>query len=190
MLSSNFFENEDVCSIAKALLGKCLCTYFIHKTIGIITEVEAYSFKEKACHAYQNKQTKRNSMMFEKGGTAYVYLCYGMHPLFNIVTNKKDVAEAILVRRIEPLEGIDIMKKRRNGKDIGSGPGKLTQSLGIELKHNGLKLNTAPIWIEDRGFQINKNVLYLSKRIGIDYAGDDKDLLWRYSIKNTRGMKV
>jgi DNA-3-methyladenine glycosylase len=184
ILSLDFYQQEDVVSIAQALLGKVLVTSFETKTAGIICEVEGYSYKEKACHAYQNRKTKRNANMFEEGGITYVYLCYGLYPLLNIVTHKKGIAEAILIRGLIPLEGIEVMQKRRQfKKDLANGPGKLTQALAIDLSCNGIFLNSSSIWIEDQGINIDKNNIKSSKRIGIDYAGDDKNLLWRHYIE-------
>src|SRR5690606_38577113 len=118
-------------------LGNCI-------TGGMIVETEAYSWKERGCHAYAAKKTPRNEIMFGPGGYAYVYLCYGMHYLFNVVTYQKEVPEAVLIRAIEPLVGIEEMKLRRNIKgnpfNLTSGPGKLTKALGIDKKLNAKSL--------------------------------------------------
>lgn len=153
----------------------------------MIVETEAYSFKEKGCHAYNNLRTPRTEVMFQEGGIAYVYLCYGIHHLFNIVTNKEDKAEAVLIRALEPIEGEPTMIKRLNAKHssrITSGPGKLTKALGIDRMLNEKSLSGNVIWLEDRGMKFAKNLLIKVKRVGIDYAEEDADLLWRFYIKN------
>jgi len=183
-LGKEFYINGEVTDIAKRLLGKYLYVNNEGVTAGIIVETEAYSYKEKACHAYNNRLTQRTSTMFEEGGVAYVYTCYGIHTLFNVVTNKKGIAEAVLIRAIEPLFGLNIMRSRRgNKKDISAGPGKLTQALGISKKHNGVLLTSADIWIES-GISIEDQWIMSSERIGVDYAGEDAKLKWRFFIKN------
>lgn len=174
--------------IARELLGKVLFTKVDGViTAGMIVETEAYSWKERGCHAYGLKKTPRNAVMFEEGGRAYVYLCYGMHHLFNVVTNGRDTAEAVLVRALEPLEGIDIMKLRRNtpvnGFQLTSGPGKLTKALGIGRSFNGKSLLDDEIWIEDSGMKLASRSIVASERIGIDYAGEDARLPWRFTVK-------
>lgn len=186
-LGFDFYQRDDVVTVARELLGKMLYTRTNRLiTAGIIVETEAYSWRERGCHAYGQKKTPRNAVMFKDGGHAYVYLCYGMHHLFNIVTNVEGVAEAVLVRALEPVEGIDIMGKRR-GSSIGpmhltSGPGKLTKSLGIDRTWNGKLLISSDIWIEEMG-PVSKGMIETTKRIGIDYAGEDAKLPWRFSIK-------
>jgi DNA-3-methyladenine glycosylase len=127
--------------------------------------------------------------MFGNGGYAYVYLCYGMHFLFNIVTNRESVPEAVLIRAIEPLQGIDEMVLRRgklvNPFHLTSGPGKLTKALGIDRKLNGKYLADDEVWIEDVGRRIRSTKIEASPRIGIDYAGDDALLPWRFTLKES-----
>lgn len=182
-LSQSFYLNEDVTEVAKLLLGKVLCTKMNGINLsGKIVETEAYSYKEKACHAYQSKNTKRTEVLFDTGGTSYVYLCYGIHNLFNIVTNKQGVAEAVLVRAIEPLENIDVMFEKRGVKkehELTSGPGKLSQALGIDLKLNRAPLSGDDIWIEDRGYAPGQ--IEASPRIGVAYAQEDALLPWRFT---------
>jgi DNA-3-methyladenine glycosylase len=136
------------------------------------------------------KKTQRNSVMFENGGLAYVYLCYGMHNLFNVVTNKTNVAEAVLIRALEPMVGIDEMRLRRGSaihdKQLTSGPGKLTKALGINRTFNGKSLLNGEIWIDDLGAKISSRDIVASPRIGIDYAGEDAALPWRYTLKGNR----
>lgn len=186
-LGFDFYQRDEVVTVARELLGKVLYTRTNRLiTAGIIVETEAYSWCERGCHAYGQKKTPRNAVMFKDGGHAYVYLCYGMHHLFNIVTNAEGVAEAVLVRALEPVEGIDIMGKRR-GSSVGqmhltSGPGKLTKSLGIDRSWNGKLLTSSDIWIEEMG-PVSKGMIETTKRIGIDYAGEDARLPWRFFIK-------
>ena len=184
-LDESFYLREDVVKIAKELLGKILFTRVKGKvTAGMIVETEAYSQKERGCHAYRG-MTERNKVMFGAGGTSYVYLCYGIHHLFNIVTNVKGVADAVLIRAIEPHVGEDHMVRRvrtESAKRIGSGPGKLTKALGIDRSFNGKYLLSHDVWLEDRGIQVSKSKIISSKRVGIDYAGDDALLPWRFTI--------
>ncbi len=189
-LKPSFYQGGDVVQIAKALLGKALHTQIdgLH-TSGIITEVEAYAGRnDKACHANNGIRTKRTEVMYGRGGYAYVYLCYGIHHLFNIVTNAEEMADAVLVRAIQPIRGIEVMQKRRQltttHYKLTSGPGTLTTALGIKTKvHYGMDLQGEQIWIEDAQ-QINDNYIVTSKRIGIDYAEEDALKPWRFYIKD------
>lgn len=187
MLSEAFYQRSNVVTIAKELLGKQLFTNVNGiVTSGIIVETEAYSWKERGCHAYGGKKTERNAIMFDKGGFSYVYLCYGMYNLFNVVTNVEGKAEAVLVRALQPAQGIEHMRERRkvkHDKQLTSGPGKLTQALGITRNHTGKWLQDNELWIED-GELVKKNNVILAKRIGIDYAGKDADLLWRFYLRD------
>jgi DNA-3-methyladenine glycosylase len=191
ILSENFYQRTDVVKIARELLGKVLVTKIAGVvTSGMIVETEAYSWKERGCHAYDGRKTQRNAIMFEKGGYAYVYLCYGMHNLFNVVTNKNGVAEAVLVRTLEPVHGVKEMEMRRgslaNPFHLTSGPGKLTKALGIDRKLNGKFLLDNEVWIEDTGKKISAGNIEASARIGIDYAGEDARLPWRFTIKGSK----
>lgn len=190
-LTESFYERKNVVKIAQELLGKGLFTEADGiLTGGIIVETEAYSWKEKGCHAYGGRKTNRNEIMFGKGGHAYVYLCYGMHNLFNVVTHVDGIAEAVLVRAIEPTVGLDVMKLRRgalkNPFHLTSGPGKLTRALGIDRTFNGKYLLNTDVWIEDLGVIIKNKDIIASKRIGIDYAGEDANLPWRFTIKDNK----
>jgi len=187
-LNKDFYVREDVVSIAKELLGKIICTQINGITsCGIITETEAYAgAKDKASHAYNNRRTKRTETMFLEGGVAYVYLCYGMHHLFNVVTNKKDIPDAVLIRGIHPLEGIEEMKKRRNkstvDRNFSSGPATLSQALGLQTKHDTTSLLGDTIWLEDRNIRINEKDIIASPRIGVDYAQEDALLKYNFKI--------
>ncbi|HEY9044915.1 MAG TPA: DNA-3-methyladenine glycosylase [Ohtaekwangia sp.] len=190
-LDEDFYRRTDVVKVARELLGKELFTNVNGiVTSGIIVETEAYSWKERGSHAYGARKTQRNAIMFEEGGYAYVYLCYGMHNMFNVVTNRQGVADAILVRAIEPVTGLPEMKIRRgaiaNDLQLTSGPGKLTKALGIDRKLNGKLLFDNEVWIEDAGTKITSRSIDVSARIGIDYAGEDAKLPWRFTIKGNK----
>jgi DNA-3-methyladenine glycosylase len=185
-LEESFYQRRDVTRVAKDLLGKVLYSAAGRRiSSGIIVETEAYSHTEKGCHAYLNRKTKRNEVMFNAGGYSYVYLCYGIHNLFNVVTGQEGIGDAVLIRALEPIEGIAIMQKRMevtNVRRITSGPGKLTKALGIDRRFNGKHLTGSEIWIGDEGISLKKQQIIASPRIGIDYAGKDAELPWRYTI--------
>ncbi len=187
-LSSSFYQRQNVVQIAQELIGKVLVTNVNERlTCGIIVETEAYSFKERGCHAYKG-MTTRNQVMFEAGGVSYVYLCYGIHHLFNVVTNREGKADAVLIRALEPLSGQGIMQERMKAKTlhkITSGPGKLTKALGINRSHNGIDLGDDEIWIEEGKTQVAKKNILATPRIGIDYAGEDALLPWRFTLKGS-----
>ncbi|MBO6522397.1 MAG: DNA-3-methyladenine glycosylase [Balneolaceae bacterium] len=191
-VSRTFYERDEVVLIAKELLGKVLCTQFDGiKTSGIIAETEAYNGRtDKACHSHIHGRTERTKIMFGKPGFAYVYLCYGIHHLFNVVTNKEGFADAVLIRAIEPLEGIDeILQRRKKPKlerSVGGGPGIASQALGITTKNYGVDLLGDEIWIEDHGKAISNSQIIASPRVGVDYAGEDAKLPWRFRIKRNR----
>jgi DNA-3-methyladenine glycosylase len=190
-LPGSFYARKNVVKIARELLGKSLYTKIDGIiTSGMIVETEAYSWKEKGCHAFGKRMTGRNEIMFGRGGYSYVYLCYGMHNLFNVVTNEADIPEAVLIRAIQPLEGIGEMKLRRgvlkNPFHLTSGPGKLTKALGIDRKFNGKYLLNSDVWIEDLGVTLRNKDIIASERIGIDYAGEDARLPWRFTIKDNK----
>ena len=190
ILPDSFYLRSDVLQIAKELLGKVLVTNWNGAyTSGRIVETEAYAGElDRASHAFRGI-TPRTAVMFGQGGVAYVYLCYGIHNLFNIVTNKAGIAEAILIRAIEPMTGIDTMNIRRgrpaNQFHLTSGPGKLTQALGIDRTWNGKSLLDGEVWIENAK-TLSANLIEKSKRIGIDYAGKDAKLPWRFTIKKNK----
>jgi DNA-3-methyladenine glycosylase len=188
MIPKDFFLNDSVNYLAQKLIGMELITNFYNqKTSGIIAETEAYAgISDKASHAYGGKLTKRTETMYKGGGTCYVYLCYGIHPLFNIVTNIEGIPHAILIRAIEPLVGLDTMKERRkfpkNSVQLGNGPGILTKSLGINIKHNGLIINQSEIQIAQNEIYSNLEII-ASPRIGAHYAKEDALLPYRYRLK-------
>lgn len=186
-LEESFYQRQNVTIIARELLGKILFTRIDQKiTAGMIVETEAYSYKEKGCHAYKNRMTDRNKVMFKSGGYVYVYLCYGIHHLFNVVTNVEGKADAVLIRALEPVVGeqhILCRTKSPSLKRVTSGPGKLTKSMGIDRGLNGDFLLGDKVWIEDQGTTLPKSSILAGPRIGIDYAGEDADLPWRFTVK-------
>jgi len=188
-LPESFYIRRNVITIARQLLGKVLVTRIDNQvTSGIIVETEAYSDKERGSHAFKGR-TKRNEVMFEQGGKAYIYLCYGVHEMFNVVTNDKDRADAILVRALEPLTGIETMLERVDASSsarITSGPGKLSKAMGIDRNLNGEKLVGSKIWIEDHGVNLKPSDIIRNVRIGIDYAGQDALLPWRFTIRENK----
>ena len=188
ILPKNYYLNRDVVFLAKDLIGKYLFTKIDGQLCGgIITETEAYKgIEDRACHAFEGRKTPRNDMMYAEGGVAYVYLCYGIHPLLNVVTNQKDIPDAILIRAICATHGEELMLKR-TGKpqmkpQVTDGPGKVTKALGITLSHNGEPLQNNRIWIEDRGFDLSKIEILNTPRIGVEYAGTDALLPYRFKI--------
>lgn len=193
-LPPSFFTGEDVVQLSKDLLGKYLVTSFDGQvSAGKIVETEAYRGPDdKACHAWMNRRTNRTEIMFAEGGHAYVYLCYGIHHLFNIVTGKKDMPHAVLIRAIEPADNPEIMLRRRNSRVLNtrltSGPGSLTQALGITTQHSGLNLTAAdtPIWLEDRGDRIPEGDIMASPRVGVAYAGECALWPWRFRVRDSK----
>ena len=190
-LSADFYQREDVLLISRELLGKVLCTNFHGKlTSGIIVETEAYSgVTDKASHAYGGRRTKRTETMYAKGGSAYVYLCYGIHHLFNIVTNKENIPHAVLIRAIQPRDGIEIMLQRRNKKKVEhsltAGPGSLTRALGITVKDSGTLLMDNLIWLEDQNINYTNQDIFATPRVGVQYAGKDAQNPWRFQVENS-----
>jgi DNA-3-methyladenine glycosylase len=188
-LKSSYYLNPDVVFLAKDLIGKTLCTHINNKlTCGIITETEAYAgIIDKASHAYGERRTNRTETMYSKGGVSYVYLCYGIHRLFNIVTNANDIPHAILIRAIYPTKGIEEIIIRRGAKysdKLCVGPGKVSQALGIDLIHNNISLTGKEIWLQDDHVKMNENDIHVGPRIGIDYAGEDAKLPYRFWTTN------
>lgn len=191
-LPRSFYERDDVVQISKELIGKVICTNFDGiLTTGIIVETEAYNGRtDKACHAYPDVRTARTETIYGPSGYAYVYLCYGIHHLFNVVTNQEGLADAILIRAIKPVEGKEVMVQRR-GKErlqpvITNGPGKLSQALGITTSDNKSDLLGELIWIEDQGLEISEEEIASGPRIGVDYAGEDAKLPWRFTIRDSK----
>lgn len=188
-----FYTRADVLVVAKELLGKVLVTEFDGlRTSGIISETEAYAgADDRASHAHGGKRTARNEPMYACGGTTYVYLCYGIHHLFNVVTNVAGIPHAVLVRAILPLEGTDVMAARRKVlRPTTGGPGTLTQALGIRTHHSGGDLLQSPITIEDQGWNVPDEALLIGPRIGVDYAGEDALLPYRFRIAPSHASQL
>lgn len=192
-LTKEFYRDTDVVSVARNLIGKHLMTNFAGIiTGGLIVETEAYAgVTDKASHAYGGRHTNRTRIMYEDGGTAYVYLCYGIHSLFNVVTNTVGVPEAVLIRAIIADTGVDqIAQRLRPGQILSSispkltnGPGKVSAALGIHYSHSGLDLSGQEIWIEDRKVKYDDDKsIKTGKRIGVDYAKEDADLPYRFLL--------
>ena len=188
-LPASFYHRTNVVTIAKELLGKLLVTTFNGEvTAGRIVETEAYNgIVDKASHSYGGRRTNRTETMYAAGGIAYVYLCYGIHHLFNVVTNVQDTPHAILIRAIEPVKGIDIMlrrmKKEKADYSIGRGPGNVSKALGISVVHTRLSLLQNEIYIADDGTVIKPSQIAMGPRIGVDYAAEDALLPYRFYVK-------
>lgn len=191
-LPFSFYQNDDVNALALQLLGKRLYTRIDGQvTAGIIVETEAYKgVEDKASHAYGGRFTDRTRVMYENGGLSYVYLCYGIHHLFNVVTGPEKTPHAVLIRGLEPLTGLELMMERRGMSvlkpNITAGPGALAKAMGIDRLLNAKDLTGEEIWIEDAlpGWNINETVS--GPRIGVDYAGDHALLPWRYYVKGNK----
>lgn len=188
-LSEDFYRRSNVLRIAKDLLGKILVTRWdAVKTSGRIVEVEAYKgIDDKASHAYAGRRTARNEVMYADGGVAYIYLCYGIHHLVNVVTHTKDIPHAVLIRALEPLSGIDTMLKR-TGKPkadftLTRGPGNLSKALGLHVSKSGWSLDSNEFFIADDGVAFSSKETARSPRIGVDYAEEDALLPYRYFVK-------
>ncbi len=158
------------------------------RTAGRIVELEAYNgIIDRASHAYNGKRTKRNEMMYAEAGKAYMYICYGMHDMFNVITNEEGIPHAILIRAIEPLEGIETMMKRRGlnsfTNKLTSGPGNLSKAMGLTLQQDGEFLNSESVYIADDGFHVDESLICQSTRIGMTSAGEDSLQPYRYFVK-------
>lgn len=191
-LPKEFYTRPDVVQIAQELLGKHIYTTIDGMlTGGMIVETEAYSGEnDRACHAHLGRRTNRTEIMYHEGGVAYVYLVYGIYNLFNIITNTKGKADAVLIRAIQPEIGTEEMLLRRNMPTIKpkltAGPGVMSIALGINRKHYGENLTGNTIWLEDKGITIPEENIMTVPRVGIDYAGDDALLPWRFYIKGSK----
>jgi DNA-3-methyladenine glycosylase len=194
ILPDSFYRNKNVLEVSQQLLGKFLCSNIDGEvTSGMIIETEAYQGPEdRASHAYNNLRTKRTEVMFQGGGVSYVYLCYGIHSLFNVITNVEGIPHAVLIRAIKPVDGIECMLRRRKKTRLDalltSGPGALTQALGITVAHSGLSLRGPKIWIEDRGVKVDAQEIIAGPRVNVDYAAEDALLPWRfiYRLENDK----
>ena len=193
-LGKEFFLERNVVAASRKLLGKFLVSNIGGLTsAGMIVETEAYRGPDdKASHAYNHRYTNRTKVMYEEGGVAYVYLCYGIHHLFNVVTGYEGDAHAVLIRAIEPTDNIEVMLDRRNmdrlQPRLTAGPGTLTKALGITTQYTGTSLvdNKSPLWIEDRGMNFAAEDIVASPRVGVDYAEECAAWPWRFRVNNSR----
>jgi DNA-3-methyladenine glycosylase len=190
-LPLSFYLRDDVVAISRDLLGKVLVTNWNgERTSGRIVETEAYAGEiDRASHASKGR-TKRTEVMYGEGGRAYVYLCYGIHQMFNIVANREGTPHAILIRAVEPMDGIDIML-RRTGKKVADetltrGPGNVGKAFGFHTSQCGLSLLSDELYIADDGFRARRGSIGISPRIGVDYAGEHAAWDYRFYIKGNR----
>ena len=192
-LSADFYQNSDALTAAQSLIGKTLVVHNENDgsyLSAMIVETEAYNgVKDRACHAFNGRRTARTEIMYAPGGFAYVFLNYGIHRLFNVICGKINDPQAVLIRAVQPLKGIDIMIQNRKldktDYRISSGPGMLTQALGITLNDNGIDLvGGNRIWIENSYLNVSPAEIISSPRVGVGYAGEDALLPWRFRLKN------
>lgn len=194
ILPASYYASPDVIFLAKDLLGKFLCTRIDGLYCsGKIVETEAYRGPDdRAAHSYNNRRTPRTEVMFLKGGVAYIYICYGMHHLMNVVTGPRDDAHAVLIRALEPADGIGIMSERRqldaSDDRLTKGPGSLSVAMGLRSEMTGTSLfdRSSPVWLEDRGIRYADSEICISKRIGVEGAGEAAHWPWRYFVKGSR----
>ena len=193
-LSPEYYHSTDVTGVARDLLGKFLCTNIGGSLCsGMIVETEAYRGPDdRACHAFNDRRTPRTEVMFQPGGVAYIYVCYGLHHLMNVVTAPEGQAHAVLIRALEPADGIDIMAERRqmelHDNRLTKGPGALSVALGLKNHMTGSSLihKSSPVWIEDRGVAFTSDEICISKRIGVESAGDAAHWPWRFFVRGNR----
>jgi DNA-3-methyladenine glycosylase len=190
-LPIGFYLRNDVVKISKELLGKVLVTNWKGEyTSGRIVETEAYAGElDRASHASKGK-TPRTEVMFNEGGKAYVYLCYGIHQMFNIVTNKAGVPHAILIRGVEPIDGVELMLERTGKKKLDEtltrGPGNVGKAFGFHTSQCGVSLTGDELYIADDGYKLPKSMIGTSPRIGVDYAGEHAAWHYRFFIKGNK----
>ena len=195
-LPQSFYLRDDVVAVGRDLLGKVLCTEIDGlRTSAVITETEAYAgVTDKASHAWGDRRTRRTEPMYGPGGIAYVYLCYGIHHLFNVVTSERGVPHAVLVRAGEVHSGLSAMLQRR-GKPAAdhtllAGPGSLARAMGITTALTGSSLLHGPIWIEDHGLRIDDARISVGPRVGIDYAEEDAARPYRFRLQKQAYVAV
>lgn len=188
MLDYAFYRRDDVVAVSRDLLGKVLCSRIDGMlTRAVITETEAYDGPtDRASHAWNNRRTRRTEPLFHDGGIAYMYLCYGIHHMFNVVSGGPDQPHAILVRAGVPMDGLQVMLKRRGRKKpdarLMGGPGTFGQAMGITTALTGADLRGDTLWIEDDGILVPRGSIRTGPRIGIDYAGGDAKLPYRFRV--------
>ena len=187
-LPREFYTRPGVLTVARDLLGKLLVVPAGGGRVsGIIVETEAYRGpQDRASHAYGGRRTRRTETMYALGGTAYVYFVYGMYHQFNVVTGVEDVPHAVLVRALEPVEGLALMRRRRAGRpdhDLTSGPGTLCLALGIDRSHDAADLLGDRVWLEEGPVRIAPAAIARGPRVGIDYAGEWAAKPWRFWLR-------
>ena len=190
-LAHSFYRRADALTLARELLGKRLVVPASPtgaRVSGRIVETEAYMGPEdKAAHSYANRRTPRTETMFAAGGVAYVYFIYGMYYQFNVVASQAEIPQAVLVRALEPEEGVEWMRRRRPVRrdlDLTNGPGKLCMALGLDRSFNGADLRGERVWIEDAGATISPDEIAAGARIGIDYAAEYAAMPWRFWVRD------
>lgn len=191
-LPLSFYNRKDVLKIAREMLGKVVCTYIGGElTSGRIVETEAYvGIIDKASHAFGGRRGPKNEHMYHVAATAYIYVCYGVHQMLNIVTNEENIPDAVLIRAIEPVEGLDVMAIRTNklksDPTITRGPGNVGKALGVHKRHSGVHLLDDLIYLADDGFVFPEERIGVSSRIGVESAGTDALLPYRFYVKGNR----
>ena len=193
-LPLSFYQRNDAVLVARELLGKHVYTNIDGQlTGGVIVETEAYQGPEdRGSHAYNHRRTPRNETMFSAGGIVYMYICYGIHDMLNVVTGTVGSSHAVLIRAVDPRVGVDIMRERRNvfteDARLCRGPGALAKALGLVKAHNGLNLLEDKIWIEDRGELIEEDDIIASGRVGMNFEGPYKTIPWRFYIRGNKNV--
>ncbi|PWG82133.1 DNA-3-methyladenine glycosylase [Pararcticibacter amylolyticus] len=191
-LPLSFYLRDDVVQISRDLIGKQIFTYLDGLlTSAIIVETEAYRGPEdKGSHAFNGRRTARNDIMYYAGGVTYMYICYGIHDMLNIVTGPEGTSHAVLIRALQPVDGLDIMRERRavysDDKRLCKGPGALARAMGLNKTHNGLSLLGDQIWLEDRGLEVPEEDIVASARIGLNIDSPYKEIPWRFYIRGNR----
>jgi DNA-3-methyladenine glycosylase len=190
IVKRDFYTRPDTLRVARELLGRRLVVPSAagERVSGRVVEVEAYlGVEDRAAHSYGGRRTRRTETMFGLGGRAYVFLVYGMHHQFNVVTGPEGVPHVLLVRAVEPEEGIELMRERRHvskERELTSGPGKLCRALGIDLTFDGADLTERRrVWLEETGTRFKPEQIASGPRIGIDYAAEDALKPWRFWVR-------
>jgi DNA-3-methyladenine glycosylase len=191
-LPESFYRREDTVAIARELLGKCLFTEIDGLLCGgIIIETEAYiGPHDMGSHSYNNRRTTKNEMMYSEGGVVYMYICYGIHDMLNVVTGLEELSHAVLIRALQPEIGIDIMRMRRNISNndlrLCQGPGALAKAIGVNKLHNGVSLQDGEIWIEDKGIIFTDEQITAAPRVGLNIPEPYKSIPWRFYVKGNK----
>ena len=193
----SFFLRDDVVAVSRDLIGMILFTKMNGVvTAGRIVETEAYGgVTDRASHAWGDRRTDRTETMYREGGVCYIYLCYGIHHLFNVVTGPEGRPDAVLIRALEPVVGVETMLQRRGlekvQRRVAGGPGLVSQSLGLTTDQDGLSLiNSGKIWLEMDGAKEDDRAgnfdIIASPRVGVDYAGEDAKRPWRFRLSGSK----